>query len=116
MMTELLGFIQGYNSGLSERGGVVSKDSGVSLASDYATFETANGDDYYYGYEVTTDDEGEGDWCFQLHTKQNDNAVIYTFTYMKNFGASDMFDCGTNLLIGIKALIDNGVLSLPKEL
>jgi len=70
----------------------------VILNDDYAVIES-RGIRFYYGYEVQAGEE----WAFEF--KSPDAHIVLT---QEEIGARDQWDCGENLMYGIRALIAQG--------
>jgi hypothetical protein len=77
----------------------------VYEASDYAGIDVpTKGIKFYYGYEVTDDDEN---WCFEATFPQK--KIKIGFPILKHENASlDQFECVPCLLTGIAILIERG--------
>lgn len=73
----------------------------VYEASDYAGLVAKNLD-AYYGYEQTTGEGDDAEWCFVASVNGKEIARIPE----SKLGARDQFNCEENLLCGLAILLD----------
>lgn len=82
----------------------------IGTAQDYAVLTDLGGEEFYYGYEVTDDEE----WCFQAKLPDGRGGVrivtIRQTQLMEAAGLRDGERCEEFLLAGIGLLIERGEL------
>ena len=76
----------------------------IYIKSDYAALESKNFT-AYYGYEQTSGENEE--WCFVASFNNKEIKIPFS-----KLGATDMFNCGYNLMIGVAWLLMKYKLSL----
>lgn len=82
----------------------MNKKPEVYIASDYAGLKCPNGQEFYYGYEVTANDKeekGDGEWCFQARIEGKPTVTI-PFSRLDQRDQFEVVEC---LLAGIAIYI-----------